>query len=104
MRRGAVHTSTTVLRELEDGTEIEIDVQVCIHPGEPRWFNVMEGVGHPGSGPEVEVLSATLAGKPIELTDAECQEIEEGLDTSELLEDAEAARGDYLYDQWKDER
>jgi len=102
MRR--IKTTTTVLRELEDGTELEIEVECSITPGEPQWFNPLEGVGHPGSGPEVEILGATLDGLPIELTDAECERIEDELDASagELLEDAEADRADHLYDQWKD--
>lgn len=102
--RGAMTTSTTVLRELADGTEIEIDVELNVMPGEPQWFNAREGVGHPGSGPEAEVVSATLDGKPIELTDDERETAEEDVASraGELVEDAEADRADYLYDQWKD--
>lgn len=70
-------TTTTVLRELPDGSEVEIDVKCHVIPGEREWFNPMEGVGHPGSGPDVEVLSATLDGKEIDLTDAEIKDIEE---------------------------
>lgn len=98
-----IKTTTTVLRELEDGTEQEIEVECSITPGEPQWFNALEGVGHPGSGPEVEVLGATLEGRPIELTDAEREAIEDDMDlANERLEDVEADRADYLYDQWKD--
>lgn len=101
-----VTTTTTVLRELPDGTEIEIDVEVYVLPGEKQWFDAREGVGHPGSGPEAEVTSATLDGKPIELTDAEREAVEEDVASraGELFEDAEADRADYLYDCWKDDQ
>lgn len=70
-------TTTTVLRELPDGTEVEIDVKCHVIPGEREWFNAMEGIGHPGSGPEVDVLRATLDGEEVDLTDAEIKDIEE---------------------------
>lgn len=99
-------TNTTVLRELDDGTEIEIEVELYVTPGEKQWFNAREGVGHPGSGPEAEVTSSTLDGKPIELTEEERErvvdEVEERGD--EIFADLEAERADYLYDQWKDDQ
>lgn len=98
--------STTVTRELPDGTVQEIEVDFIIYPGEPQWFNALEGVGHPGSGPEAEVVKATLDGKEIELTDDEYDTLIEDVESraDEFLEDPEDARADYLYDQWKDER
>ena len=99
-------TNTTILRELPDGTEIEIEVECSVSPGERQWFDALRGVGHPGSGPEVEVLSATLDGKPIELTDAEIASVEDDVAdrADEIIEDAKADYGDYMYDRWKDER
>lgn len=100
------HVSTTVLRELDDGTEQELEVSCRVTPGERQWFDALRGVGHPGSGPEIEVLGATLDGKPIELTDAEYEAIENDLEdrAAELLEDEAAAYADHMYDRWKDER
>lgn len=97
-------TYRTILRELPDGTEIEIEVELSVTPGEPQWFNAREGVGHPGSGPEVEVLAATVDGKPIELTEAECESVEDevALHADEVFADLEADRADHLYDEWKD--
>lgn len=104
--RGALSTSTTVLRELPDGTEVEIDVDVRLSPGEPQWFNAREGVGHPGSGPEAEILSATLDGKPIKLTAEEEERVIDEVEccADEIAADAEADYGDHLYDCWKDDQ
>lgn len=104
--RGSLSTSTTVLRELPDGTEIEIDVDVQLSAGEKQWFNAKEGVGHPGSGPEAEILQATHDGKKIELTADEEERVIDEVESraDEIAADADADYGDYLYDCWKDDQ
>jgi|GEM_PF-3889486 len=77
MRRLTKQQTTTVLRELPDGTEVEIEVECSVSRCEPQWFNAWEGVGHPGSGLDVDVLRATLDGKDVELTDDECERVED---------------------------
>lgn len=63
----------TVLRELPDGTEQEIEVDCCVTAGERQYFDALKGEGHPGSEPEAEVEMATLNGVEVELTDAETE-------------------------------
>lgn len=77
MRHRSWSTIVTVLRELDDDTELEIEVEVYVSPGERQWFNALEGVGHPGCGPEPEVVAARLNGVEVELTDAEIKEAED---------------------------
>lgn len=72
-------THVTVLRELPDGTEQEIEVDCRVTPGERQYFDALKGEGHPGSGPEAEVERATLHGVEVELTD---DEIEYATDTA----------------------
>lgn len=64
-------TTVTVIRNMDDGTTIDIAVEVVVRPGERQWFNPFAGVGYPGSGPEVEIGVARLSGIEIELTDDE---------------------------------
>jgi len=58
-----------IYRETDDG-ELEIEVECSVTPGEPKWFNAAEGIGHPGSDPEVEILSATVVGTDEDVTEA----------------------------------
>ena len=68
------YTTVYIEREIDDDNYYEVAVECAVYPGEPQWFNAMEGVGHPGSGPEVEILSAaTRCGEATTLTDKEIE-------------------------------
>ena len=64
-------------RELEDGSEIEIDIEFSYYPGTEDYFDRSWGNWLPGDPPDFELLSAKLNGKEVELTEAEIQRLEE---------------------------
>lgn len=69
-----LHTATTIIREdvLEDGTVIgehEIEIEATYYAGSNATYH------HPGDKPEVEILSASIDGEEIELTEAEEEEV-----------------------------
>jgi len=90
-----------------DGEEIEIEATAEITPGDPGKISGPPENCYPPEDPEIYTndwkVIGEHAGLDFELTDAEEQQMLDGLlENAENL--AEDARSDYEYDQWKERR
>lgn len=64
-------------RELENGAEVTVDVEVKLWPGSPGHCDRFGCPEEPDSPPEAEILSATCDGQDVELTEREVELVTE---------------------------